>query len=721
MRFLGIKTVALAGLVLPAILAVATTVAIKPLPNDLSTHVSVSHKHSYLDRYGKPLNVTYQNQWNIFNVVSLHDVPEFLQQAFIVSEDKRFYHHGGMDWLARLNAARQNLSAGSVVRGASTITEQVVRMLHPRARTVWSRWLEGVEARLLESKFSKLEILEFYLNQVPYKAKRRGIVQAADYYFDRDLSTLNQKEMLALAVLVRSPKWLDPKQRYQQLDSAINTLLARLPIESEYRTRIIAQPLVLHSSDRLYDVSHFIHYANAQSTVYSFDDRAVHTTINLELQLKAQKILNSRLNSLTKKRVQNGALLIVDHASNEIITWVVGHAGKDKKPFNQIDAVTIPRQPGSALKPLLYANALRKGWTAATMLDDSPLQESVGWGLHSYHNYSREHYGAISLREALGNSLNIPAVKAIQFVGTNEFLTFLHDFGVHSLSGHPNVYGDGLALGNGELTLLELVQAYTVLARMGDFKPLSFVAGESLRNGSYRVLSEDIASLIADILSDPVAREKEFGWDSVLNLPYQTAVKTGTSSDYRDAWAIGFNDRYSVGVWMGNLDYTEMNEVTGSSGPALVLRSVFNELNKNREVRPLYLSDKLVKKRVCMATGLPVHDDCEFRDEWFIAGSPEPNFEPKAQQVRIRKPSNGLMLAMDPRIPDASEYFEFAITDTDHIKTVNWFINNKQIASTTKPTYHWKLSKGVFLTQAEVIFNDKRKPVMTELIEYTVN
>jgi penicillin-binding protein 1C len=157
--------------------------------------------------------------------------------------------------------------------------------------------------------------------------------------------------------------------------------------------------------------------------------------------------------------------------------------------------------------------------------------------MYTYHNYSRSHYGNISVREALGNSLNIPAIRTIQFVGPEKFLSFLRELGVESLSQHPNVYGDGLALGNGELTLFELVEAYTVLARMGDHKPLTALQGEHRQRNNRRIFSADIASLVADILSDPAAREKEFGWNSILNFPHQTAVKTGTSSDYRDAWA----------------------------------------------------------------------------------------------------------------------------------------------------------------------------------------
>lgn len=715
------KAVVLGCCSIVAALAVATVLSIRPVPDDLSAYVAVTKKNTYLDRYGRPLNVTYQNDWNVYDDVRIYDVPELLQRAFIVSEDKRFYSHGGVDWLARLNAARQDLMAGEVVRGASTISEQVIRMLHPRPRTFWSRWVEGFEATMLERKFSKLEIFEFYLNQIPYKARRRGIVQAARYYFGRDLSTLNEKEMFALAVLVRAPKWLDPRLQLSNLDRSVDNLLQRSGMAAPEIERIAAQKLSLHRSGAEHDMSSFIAFADSRYGSGASDDGMIHTTIDMDLQIKAQEILDNRLQALAKFNVKNGAVLVVDHETNEIVAWVVGFAGGKNKAFNKIDAVTVRRQPGSALKPLLYAEAIRRGWTAATMLDDSPLEESVGLGMHTYHNYSRGHYGLISLREALGNSLNIPAVRAVQYIGAGDFLSFLHDVGIRSLSGHPNVYGDGLALGNGEITLYELVQAYTVLARMGDYKPLSFIEGEHLRNGDRRVLSEDIASLIADIMSDPGAREKEFGWNSILNLPYQTAVKTGTSSDYRDALTVGFNDKYTVGVWMGNLDYSAMSRITGSSGPAFVLRSIFNELNKNREVRPLYFSRHLVKREVCSDTGLPATGDCESRDEWFVPGTVPTGGESTPEEVRIRKPSKGLMLAMDPRIPDEYEYFEFALSDVPGVEKVKWFVNDKLVAVTDKPTYDWKLSRGLFHSRAEVFLHGRSKPVVTEEVEYRVN
>ena len=700
---------------------IATYVSLEPIPQDLDLLVEQIKKSTYVDRSGNRLNVTYENVWNVNDQAGLHDVPVLLRDAFVLSEDKRFFKHNGVDWLARLNALTQNLKAGEALRGASTITEQVVRMINKRPRNVWSRWLEGFEAMALERQHNKVEILEFYLNQVPYKSRRRGIVQAAHLYFDRDLVTLNSIEMLSLVVLVRSPQRYDPHGQMRSLLKLVENLAERMEKENLLsKDMTMSQPVSLRELDDSYNVQHFLEFANAQSKLSITNSNTVHTTLDVDLQGKIQNILDYRLERLKQSHVQNGAVLVVDHESNEIRSWVVGYAGQRDRPYNQVNAVLVRRQPGSTLKPLLYTKALLKGWTVATMLDDMPLEQSVGLGLHSFHNYSYAHYGRISVREALGNSLNIPAVRTIQFVGPDQFLNFLHDLGIRSLKDHPSTYGVGLALGNGELTLYELVQAYTVLARMGDYKPITLFEGESGRISSHRVFSEDVASLIADVMSDSTAREKEFGWSSILNFPEQTAVKTGTSSDYRDAWAIGFNDKYTVGVWLGNLDYSSMHEITGSSGPAVVLRTIFNELNKNRQVQALYFSDKLVKHSVCIDTGLIARGKCAARDEWFVPGNDIEEFIDLPYKPELIKPTEGLLMAMDPRIPDEHEYFEFVISKSEGVQKIKWYVNDTLAGITQDPFYHWKLSKGEFNAYAEITMEKEDEPVITNVVNYQV-
>jgi penicillin-binding protein 1C len=701
------------------VLTLWTSRDLQPLP-DLGAGVAVA-KPQLLDRHGRPMTVTYENRWNLHDRLALHQVPELLQTAFVLSEDKNFFAHQGVDWWARLSAAWQNLRARQVVRGASTISEQVVRMLHARPRTLWSRWLEGFEARRLESRNSKARILEWYLNQVPYAARRRGVLQAARTYFDRDPDTLSIKETLALAVMVRAPAYLDPRKNPAAVDRAVKRLALRLQKagrlsawqitaldREEFKSAAPAEPV---------DVRHFARYLYRHNGTKA---PVVHTTLDLDLQRTAQQILDQQLRTLRPRHVDNAALLVVDNQQAAIRAWVVGTSPAAGDRGQDYDAVLIPRQPGSALKPFLYALALRRGWTPATMIDDSPLQESVGWGLHTYHNYSHRHYGPISLRRALANSLNIPAVRTIQYVGAENFLDTLHALGIQSLDQHPNLYGDGLALGNGEISLFELVQAYAVLARRGRFTPLRVRTDNPPTPDTRAVFSEEITSLMGHILSDAQARRLEFGDGSLLDLPVQTAVKTGTSSDYRDAWALGYNYRYTVGVWMGNLNNRSMNEVTGSSGPALVLRSVMAELTRYEDVRPLYFSRRLVQASVCNDSGLLAGGRCDRHDEWFVPGHLPASQVADAVPIRIRWPSDGLQMAMDPRIPDTEEAFEFQLNQGSAIQKVQWLLNGRLIAQTAAPTLLWPLQRGGHTLRARVWSSRQAGPVESQMVHFMV-
>jgi penicillin-binding protein 1C len=284
------------------------------------------------------------------------------------------------------------------------------------------------------------------------------------------------------------------------------------------------------------------------------------------------------------------------------------------------------------------------------------------------------------------------------------FLDCLHALGIRSLQQHPDYYGDGLALGNGEITLLELVRAYTVLARRGTYRSLRYLRANAPRPPETRaVFSAETASLIGDILSDPEARQLEFGDGSLLRFPVQTAVKTGTSSDYRDAWAVGFNHRFTVGAWIGNLNHHAMDGVTGANGPALILRSVFAELNRLRNPRPLYLSPWLVKSDICRDSGLPADGHCSAISEWFRPGNEPQNGVPAPearQAVYLQQPTQGMKLALDPRIPKDRQAFLFKLANLPDDTPVDWFVDNKLTATTATGAYLWSLERGTHTVTA---------------------
>ncbi len=736
-------------------LSLKTSGELRPFQASLHPQSMEFHKRQFLDRNGIPLSVTFDNPWNVHDWLPLHDIPVLLQDAFIASEDRRFYQHHGVDWPARVHALMQNILAFRGVRGASTITEQVVRILHPRPRTLWSRWLEGFEATRLEQRFSKAEILEFYLNQVPYSRQRRGVLQAARLHFDRDLDTLSPAETLSLAILVRAPArfgrqhgGLDLARALRQLaDILIRT--GKLAVKSI--DEISLDTLSLAELHLPVDAGHFIRrlasheFPNHHTPAAAGDEKTgtarVITTLDSVLQGRVQDILDQHLRNLKHEDVHNGAVLAVNHQTDEILAWVNSHPQSGEESGGWIDAVTSPRQPGSTLKPFLYGLALERGWTAATIIDDSPLARQVGDGMHPFRNFSRKYYGPLRLREALGNSLNIPAIRTIQFTGVGDFLDRLHSLGIAGLDRPPGFYGEGLALGNGEVTLLELVQAYTVFARGGVFHPLHFTLnGKIYGSTRHRIYSREAASLIADILSDPQARRLEFGSGNILRLPVQTAVKTGTSNDHRDAWAVGFNHRYSVGIWMGNLDGHSTDGLTGAAGPALILRSVFSELNRFDEAEPLMQSPLLMTAKICSHTGLLAGPFCPTLVEKFIPGTQPKTVchlhmaagngmmvvgktaEDTTLSMQILQPTPNLQMTMDPHIPDGIEAFPMKISGGPSSKRVEWLIDGRLAGVTEEKDEHfmWPLVRGSHLVQARIRQGQKDMPSETPAVRFVV-
>ena len=323
-------------------------------------------------------------------------------------------------------------------------------MLVPRPRTLWSKWLEGFDAHRLEMRYSKADILEFYLNQVPYAANRRGIANAAAYYFDRDLDTLDTREMIALAILPRAPSGLDPYRGGARILDRRSIRLANAMrhegiLPGDEWERAVETPLSLRHPPRASAIGHFRNYVEAQLAADPWRAKGttrIETTLDGGLVSFAQDLLDERLKALKPRGVRNGAVLIADHRTGEILAWAVAgaYAGSDT-PGRFLDAVLIPRQPGSTLKPFLYAAAFDEGWSPASRIEDAPYAEAIGSGLHQFNNYSHQFYGDVSVRQALGNSLNIPAVHAVNFVGPDRYLDLLHRFGFSSLkksAGCPN-------------------------------------------------------------------------------------------------------------------------------------------------------------------------------------------------------------------------------------------------------------------------------------------
>lgn len=680
-----------------SVLILVTVVLMKrpPILSELARSPT-GQRAAVLDRWKQPLRVTYAQDWNIHEQKQLEKIPNVLKQAIIYQEDHRFYKHNGVDWLARINAIISNIRSGRSVRGASTITEQVVRIVNPRPRTILSKWIEGWEAMWLETRESKNEILEFYMNQVPFGQQRRGLVQAARLYFNRDLSTLNEKEMLALAILIKSPVKLNLRTSGKKVDQMILSLAVRMKLhgvlsESEFQ-RVSELPLSMQESGLSVQASHFVRFVEQR---FSKTPKLTYeTTLDPDIQNFTQNLLTQSLRIVRKKYLtENAAIIVADHTTGEVLAWVV--ADNDSKEAISFDANRVARQPGSALKPFLYGLSFDHGWSPSSLIEDTPSETAVGNGLHTFRNYSRTHYGWLSLREALANSLNIPAIKLVREIGLENFWQLLKSMELTSLSRPMSDYGEGLALGNGEVSLWEMVNAYAMLARMGVWQPLRVTFNE--KSEPRRILTQEAASLVGNILSDSHARRLEFGRASIMQFPVQTALKSGTSTDYRDAWAFAYNYKYVLGIWMGNLSNKSTQGMTGSAAPMLMARSIMARLTENQKTRPLYLSPKLQLRNVAGISG-------EQQIEYFQQNSPlnkeSSRIDRAKVEFRLVRPTAGLFMAIDPRLPKSAQSFEFEVEGARPGIPIKWIINGQILSQTLNPKISWTLQKGKHTLQA---------------------
>lgn len=668
------------------------------LPESFDRLTARADKIQFLDRSGIPLNTSYLNYWNVHDTLRLYEMPPLLVKMFVAAEDRNFYSHSGVDWRARAAALFQNIKAGKIVRGASSLSEQVVRMIIPRPRTFFSKIVEGIDAVRLERRFSKNDILEFYLNQVPYAANRRGVKQAALFYFSKTPDRLSLRETAALVVLVRAPSSFDLYGSADKINGLIDRQLRAFAeqniISKTELQAALKEKINLSAPELNVAAPHFLEYVRSLDLPAG---RAVETTLDAFLQKKVAALARQRLKDLRYRHVSNAAVLVIERETGNILAWAVESSDKDTAAVN---AVLAPRQPASAQKPLLYALALTKGMTAATKIKDAPFARAVGSGVHHFKNYSRSYYGDVTVRQALGNSLNIPALKTIEFVGIKTYFGFLQRLGFSHFEKSADFYREGLALGNAEVTLLELSRAYLMLAGGGVLKPLRAFK-EQDGEKEKRMLPETAATLIGNILSDPLARQLEFGADSILNFPVQTAVKTGTSTDYRDAWAMGYNADFVAGVWLGNLTYEPMLDVTGASGPALLLRSVFTELNKIKNSGPLPLSARLKKRTIGEKT------------EYFDPDVVETAFFELDAPV-IVSPADGVMLAVDPRVPQQHQSYPFSVSFLPEDASIVWFVGEKPQPATREDTFFWRLEKGSHTVRAEMTLKNGEKILLSK-------
>jgi penicillin-binding protein 1C len=611
--------------------------------------VRLSHRPSdlpLLDRHGATLQTVRVDQhvrrgpW-----LTLDEVSPALRDALVLSEDRRFWDHAGIDWQALAASAWAN-AWNTRTRGASTLTMQLAGLLDEElarpagGRSVGAKLTQMARARQLEAAWSKTQILEAYLNRVPLRGELVGVAAAAQQLFGKQASGLDHTEAAVLAVMVRGPN-ADAAALERRACAVLQ--LQHLPctgLATRTAQALVRRPgpapgeaLAPHLAQRV-----------AQSTppVLADGRLALRSTLDARVQRAAIAALRRQLAELRGREVEDGAVLVLDNASGEVLAWVGSAGAGSSAPA--VDAVLARRQPGSTLKPFVYALALQQRLvTPASLLDDAPLQIETGGALYVPQNYDHAWRGAVSVRTALASSLNVPAVRLGAMVGADALFAKLDEAGL-DLSETAGYHGAALALGSADVTLLALSNAYRMLANGGRWGALAWTPGGPPRP-TRAVFEPAVAWQVLHMLADPAARAPTFGLDSPLVTRGWAAVKTGTSKDLRDNWCIGSSARYTVGVWVGNASGAPMHGVSGISGAAPVWRELM-----------LLLHAQSPSAAPPPPPGLVAHDG-----EWFLRGTePGPHGSAAAASLRsppfgIQSPRDGSVLLLDPEIPMAAQ------------------------------------------------------------------
>jgi penicillin-binding protein 1C len=647
-----------------------------PSVSGLQQRASQFETTHILDRNGDVLYEINDPNEGRRTYIPLKQISPYLVAATISTEDKDFYTHGGFDPLAIVRAFWQNITSGETVSGASTITQQLARALlftpeERNQRTYLRKVREAILAAEIERRYTKDQILELYLNEIYYGNLSYGVEAASETYFSKPANQLTLAEAAFLAGLPQAPSVYDIfANRDLTLVRYQNVIMGMLALSGERHCIHVSNspdPVCVDgasAASSIQDISnrnftqpvenmrypHWVQYIRTlledrfgAQTIYR-SGFTVYTTLDPNLEDEAQQTVTTQVATLASKHVTDGALVAIKPSTGEILAMVGSPDFYDPNNAGQINmAVSPTRQPGSSIKPFTYLAAFEKGWTPATLIWDVP-SEFPPSGLandpnppYVPNNFDHKFHGPLTVREALANSYNIPAVKTLQFIsvyGDGGLIKMAERVGITSLTRDD--YGLSLTLGGGEVSLLELTGGYAVIANGGlKIPPVAIlkivdyqgnVVYQYQPPAGDQVLKTDHAFLMSSILSDNSARTPVFGTNSILNLPFQVAVKTGTSNDSRDNWTLGYTPDLAVGVWVGNADYTPMENTTGVTGAGPVwaefMTYAINRLTGGKPT-PFVRPSSIEQHTICTISGTQPSSWCPSqREEYFAAGQP---------------------------------------------------------------------------------------------------
>ncbi|MBI2008559.1 PBP1A family penicillin-binding protein, partial [Candidatus Amesbacteria bacterium] len=648
--------------------------------------------------------------------VGLDQVPMVLRQATIAIEDKSFYKHQGFDPLGIFRALFRTV-VYSRLEGGSTLTQQLVKnVLLTSQRTLSRKVKEFILTLQVEQKYKKDEILQMYLNEAPYGGTAWGVEAASEMYFGKPVDKVNLPEAAILAGLPQSPSAYSPYVGDEYIGRA-EAVLRRMredgyiSKDEEEVAKATLPKVEISTQSGLLRAPHFVFYVRNR-LIERYGERAVEqgglrvtTTLDLDLQEAAQKAVTEEIAKVKHLKITNGAAVVEDVNNGQILAMVGSRGWSDPDYDGKYNVTTASRQPGSAIKPVVYVTGLRKGYTAATLLMDTRTS-FPGGDKPEYipENYDGKYHGPMLVREALGSSINVPAVKMLAMVGVKDMLQMGYDMGFTTLNPTVDMLkrvGLSMALGGGEIRLLDMVSAYGAFGNNGvRVEPVAILKVtdsdgkilEEWRGGpKNQVLDPREAFIISSILSDAKARELTFGTRSALAIGGTTiAVKTGTTNDKRDNWTVGWTAGGRIaGVWVGNNDNTSMLQVaSGVTGAAPIWRRIIQAAIKDIPNKDFVRPEGMVEMEVDAVSGYPAHDDFPARKEYFIGGTEPVGDDPIHKMIKVCKGEGKLATPTDVGSGnyDGKEAFYFSESDLKWQEGVNAWLGEQADARYHPPT-----------------------------------
>jgi len=669
----------------------------KDLPSPTKVVRRDGYSSKIYDRNEKSLYDIYDQEKR--DPVNFSDVPDYLKKATVAVEDKDFYKHKGFDPLTPFRIVKNVFYFGKIT-GGSTLTQQLTRnVLLTTDRTITRKIKELILSIQIDAKYSKDEILGMYLNEAPYGGSSWGVGPAAEQYFNKSVKELNLAESAILAGLPQLPSVYSPFSKTPTAYVARTQHVLDRMVSDGYISKDLATETMeevknykFSSNSATMTAPHFVFWIKEQlaekygEEVVEGGGLKITTTLDLDLQNETQNIMSEEIDKAESLGISNGAAIVMDPINGQVLAMVGSRDYFSTKTDGNFNVVTQAlRQPGSAIKPITYLAAIKKGWTAGTMIMDTPVTFTVS-GQKDYNpqNYNGKFNGPMSLRNALGNSINTTAVKTLASVGVESMLKLAYDMGLSTLEPtkeNLSRFGYAVTLGGAEVKMIDLATAYCAFANQGQkVDPIGILKVED-KDGRIleeykdakgkKVMTPQEAFIISNILADNGARELTFGSVNGLQISgYQVAAKTGTTNDKKDNWAIGWTPNLLTTVWVGNNDNTPMGKIaSGVSGATPIWKRIMAYEVKRRPKQDFPIPDKIVSLEVDKVSGYPSHDGFASKSEYFIDGTQPTISDPIHLKLKVCKGETGLATPDDIASGNYEEKEFFSLKEEDPVST----------------------------------------------------